>query len=277
MESEVLEVPTYFPLLSQNMTTISRALAELEKSDTKVPFLEREVRESLALFVENSLLISAEKGSLSLAEAKEELRKEPVMKKAERLIGQMSTVSTDRSSFVEAVSELKTELQSRNRKEEPLSVTNMADYTRMDHEPEPAVVIFDNQLTEAKHKRLENSRKQKEFAEFTEVMISPQKLLAGEDDDDVAVEGGLVDLRCPISKQIMNNPVTSKKCGHCYDKNNILSLFGRQSNTKCPECPMLLSRQDLIPDELMKVRVEFYNRDLEIQEKFKSHSDIVRL
>lgn len=104
------------------------------------------------------------------------------------------------------------------------------------------------------------------------ILSHPEEALADEvEDDELAVEGGKVSLKDPISLKYFENPVKSRRCQHTYEQDNILSRIGEGQNT-CPidGCRANVSRQDLQPDELMKLRVTVH---LAVQHKKDSNID----
>jgi hypothetical protein len=67
---------------------------------------------------------------------------------------------------------------------------------------------------------------------------------------DIQIGSQQKDLRCPISKSIMTNPVKNV-CGHSYEEANITELIGRQSAIKCPVagCISQVRKSTLTKDE----------------------------
>lgn len=93
------------------------------------------------------------------------------------------------------------------------------------------------------------------------ILENPEDPLPDHDsqDDELAVSGGKVSLKDPISLQFFENPVRSRKCGHTYENRPIL-LQLRGGGTHCPisGCHHDLLVSDLVPDTLMKLRVQVY-------------------
>ncbi|KAF2860533.1 hypothetical protein K470DRAFT_257773 [Piedraia hortae CBS 480.64] len=83
---------------------------------------------------------------------------------------------------------------------------------------------------------------------------------AGDDDDDLAVAGQTISTKCPLTLQEFNEPLTSKKCNHSFEKNAILDMIrtapqwgpGPRS-IKCPVggCNRDLTKDDLHPDAIL--------------------------
>lgn len=88
-----------------------------------------------------------------------------------------------------------------------------------------------------------------------------------DDDDDLEVEGGKVNLTCPISREIFVRPVKNTNCPHTYGL-DALKIYLRSSR-ECPECGVAVSLSDVRADKIMEVRVKCYNRDKKLNELIK--------
>lgn len=80
-----------------------------------------------------------------------------------------------------------------------------------------------------------------------------------DDDDDIKIEGGTIDLECPITCKQFVTPMISKKCGHTFDKEGITSYLGgphSRATKDCPQagCSKSVSMNDFVEDNLMKLR-----------------------
>ncbi|KXX83413.1 E3 SUMO-protein ligase nse2 [Madurella mycetomatis] len=79
---------------------------------------------------------------------------------------------------------------------------------------------------------------------------------AGED-EDLVVEREIIDLKCPLSLQIMKEPYSNHQCKHTFEKSAIIE-FIRSNNgmAKCPSCPKDLRIQDLYLDEVILRKIK---------------------
>ncbi|XP_015074985.1 U-box domain-containing protein 18 [Solanum pennellii] len=66
----------------------------------------------------------------------------------------------------------------------------------------------------------------------------------------------LDDFRCPITLEIMSDPVTIAS-GHTYDRSSILKWF-RAGNSTCPKTGERLTSVDLVPNLALKVLIKQY-------------------
>lgn len=77
-------------------------------------------------------------------------------------------------------------------------------------------------------------------------------------DDDLHIEGGKIELRCPITCQGFKQPMISKRCKHVFDLEGLESYFQGHASRDCPQggCSQKLSMNDFEVDELMKLRCQ---------------------
>lgn len=152
--------------------------------------------------------------------------------------------------------------------------------------PVPSLTAtYDKKLSELKSKYLEANNQQSKmairtFKQMIFVAVYPERPLplslekdsAADDEDEIEVEGGKVDLTCPISRDLYVKPHKSKICGHTYDL-EALKIYLRNSH-ECPECGRPLSMKDVEPDYVMQTRVECYKRDKKLADLVKDrHPD----
>lgn len=80
-----------------------------------------------------------------------------------------------------------------------------------------------------------------------------------QDDEDVAMAGGVISLKDPMSLHTFKEPVKSKKCDHVFEKSVIEEYLSGQIKT-CPVagCEGRLAKHDLRPDDLMLLRVKVF-------------------
>ncbi|KAK4945773.1 hypothetical protein LTR10_015121 [Elasticomyces elasticus] len=105
--------------------------------------------------------------------------------------------------------------------------------------------------------------------EGREVISSSQRHRHGasaEDDNDDSSESEVeiakekTRLKCPITFLPFQDPVTSDKCGHSYERFAILEMLNasrdRPKQVHCPECNVALTEDDLQPNPSLKRRVQ---------------------
>ncbi|QEU58717.1 Mms21 [Kluyveromyces lactis] len=78
-----------------------------------------------------------------------------------------------------------------------------------------------------------------------------------EEGEDIKVEGGVVELTCPVSVKKFQAPMISVKCHHTIDNESLQSLFQRGKSIQCPVsgCNKTLTARDFVADRLMHIRV----------------------
>ncbi|RMZ82247.1 hypothetical protein DV738_g1796, partial [Chaetothyriales sp. CBS 135597] len=120
-----------------------------------------------------------------------------------------------------------------------------------------------------------------------------------EEDSDIEIAREKINIKCPITLRPLEDPVTSSKCNHSFEKTTILNLIERSTDRgqlsaeqeaeiatirpprdrvkrreelrqllprgiKCPECRTFFTQADLKPNLVLKRRVQ---RQLEWQRK----------
>jgi hypothetical protein len=93
-----------------------------------------------------------------------------------------------------------------------------------------------------------------------------------EDEDDLAVKGGTVDLKCPITLQLFKDPYASTVCSHVFDKSAIQDTFSSKSDCPMPGCPHAMRADDFERDPLMLLRVAVWQRQQRQKEAQKKES-----
>lgn len=99
-------------------------------------------------------------------------------------------------------------------------------------------------------------------------------------DDDIAIERERISLKCPLTLTPYQDPVTSTKCPHSFEREAIMDMIKRSPTTiappasrrgqrrvhvvKCPVCSIPLTADDLRPDPVLLRRVR---RAQELQDR----------
>ncbi|CCD25829.2 SUMO ligase MMS21 NDAI_0G00530 [Naumovozyma dairenensis CBS 421] len=76
------------------------------------------------------------------------------------------------------------------------------------------------------------------------------------DDDEIHIEGGNIELICPITCKPYERPLISKKCGHVFDHEGIVNYLRGHGSRDCPQggCGKVVSMRDFVPDKIMSLR-----------------------
>ncbi|KAI1770338.1 zinc-finger of the MIZ type in Nse subunit-domain-containing protein [Hypoxylon cercidicola] len=81
-----------------------------------------------------------------------------------------------------------------------------------------------------------------------------------DDDEDLIIAEEHVDVRCPLSMVVMQDPYTSQKCKHTFEKNSIVQFLRGQpgGRARCPQtgCGKEISIKDFQPDPVMLRRIK---------------------
>ncbi|KAL2161982.1 hypothetical protein VTH06DRAFT_7767 [Thermothelomyces fergusii] len=77
------------------------------------------------------------------------------------------------------------------------------------------------------------------------------------EDDDLVVEREIIDLKCPLSLQVMKEPYSNHQCKHTFEKSAILEFIRSNGGVaKCPVCSKELRIRDFYLDEVMLRKVK---------------------
>ncbi|KAJ5287438.1 Zinc finger RING/FYVE/PHD-type [Penicillium angulare] len=86
-------------------------------------------------------------------------------------------------------------------------------------------------------------------------------------DDDIAIQRERISMKCPLTLLPYQDPVTSTKCPHSFEREAILDMIrgssmtapgpgrGRVRALKCPVCSTILTKEDLRADPVLLRRV----------------------
>ncbi|OJJ86002.1 SUMO ligase MMS21 [Aspergillus glaucus CBS 516.65] len=103
-----------------------------------------------------------------------------------------------------------------------------------------------------------------------------------EDDEDIAIESERVSLKCPLTLLTFQEPLTSRKCPHSFEKQAIMDMVAhspmmvpgdggdrrnRVRAVKCPVCSVVLTQEDLKRDAVLERRVRRMQRQQEEEDE----------
>ncbi|AGO12307.1 AaceriAEL053Cp [[Ashbya] aceris (nom. inval.)] len=85
--------------------------------------------------------------------------------------------------------------------------------------------------------------------------IVPDQAASRQEDEELKISGGTIELTCPITCQRFTRPMISRKCGHVFDEVGLRRFLERQTKP-CPQgaCGQNLSMKDFVPDLVMQFR-----------------------
>ncbi|KAK5652714.1 hypothetical protein OQA88_9567 [Cercophora sp. LCS_1] len=93
-----------------------------------------------------------------------------------------------------------------------------------------------------------------------------------DEDDDLVVEREIIDLKCPLSLQVMKEPYSNRKCKHTFDKSAVLDYMQtNRGRAKCPVCSVELQTSDFYLDEFMLRKVK---RALEAERRAEEEEEL---
>lgn len=133
--------------------------------------------------------------------------------------------------------------------------------------------IFDNALSsmDISIKFPENEKYQVFRNEILHV-YHPNDIYGGSTGEDILMDKRILNIHCPITKEIMKKPVQSNICHHVYDEPNILELIRKgRGSCRCPVagCSHNVNRGCLEKDPYLEREIEHERKKQEERESQK--------
>ncbi|KAH3682643.1 hypothetical protein WICPIJ_006388 [Wickerhamomyces pijperi] len=215
-------------------------------------------------------IIEEDFSSRSVREDGELDRLEPVktlVESYEKLaLSRMETLYFNRA-FIDG----KQEIMDRFQQEPPLTVDTIAHYASISPNTKDLTQLIEEKANskiisqKSKRKVLESNKDYRYLKNATFIIDNPLEPIpkeGEENDDDLEMAGGTVDLKCPITYKTFENPMISKKCEHIFDQAAIEDLWRRGGAIDCPVpgCGKSLLKSDFEPDRIMSLRVKSWAR-----------------
>ncbi|GMM38981.1 SUMO ligase [Saccharomycopsis crataegensis] len=200
-----------------------------------------------------------------------------VLDKSIHALKSLADMESEIKVLTNATESIKTVVKNRFMEEEELSYETIGHYRNLENPPANLSQLFTDIFGEETAKLANGSSKvDKQLLKLQQhafVVQHPQEPLPGnlsdnrdDDDDDIEVAGGTVELVCPISRKPFQKPVITT-CGHTFSKASLVEVI--RSNKQCPisGCERYLNIQNTKPDHLMELRVKSFTAIKDREEK----------
>ncbi|SGZ52064.1 CIC11C00000002898 [Sungouiella intermedia] len=245
------DLPTYFPLhLSLRVNTEFSAHQLLNQIDDRLVILRKNTDGFLTYLSENSHLLQDNRCNNYLSNQLQALKK--LLLSKYRLQALQSLLKAAHREFVES-----------RRQELDLSLDNYYIYKDVTKQNFADKIV--DELAQEDDTSYESLLKGDSMYQFFKnalfVVENPEDPLPDEqNDDEVAVAGGKISLKDPLSLNYFVEPVSSRKCHHIYEKKHIMRQFQDNLPINCPVigCTAKLQAADLLDDKLMALRVKVF-------------------
>ncbi|ODV97115.1 hypothetical protein PACTADRAFT_48871, partial [Pachysolen tannophilus NRRL Y-2460] len=245
-DGSLIDLPKYYPLhkkLIQEMNNIKAV-----DFSPLLTFAESEIDSSLNRYIDSTLELNEGEDDFEDNLKKKLLLKDEVIINGTNTYELLSKIIMDDEALREALRATKGEINNRFRNEEPLSFETLKlyqDYSSNDI-PMEIVDLLNEKNIQSQQKNL-SSAKFKKFHNRLQVYIDPFAVVTDngnnndndndDNDEDVEIAGGSVELTCPISKQIMENPVITE-CGHTFEQTSLRQYKNEASQADKDRCPV---------------------------------------
>lgn len=246
-----LDLPSYFPLhLSLRVNTEFSAHQLLNQIDDRLVTVRKNTDGFLSYLSENSHLLQDPKCRSYLAKQLQAFRR--LLLSKYRLQALQTSLKAAHREFVES-----------RRQELDLSLDNYyiyKDVTKQNF----ADKFVDEVAHQDESSHLELLRGDVTYQYIKNALFvveNPEDPLPDElKDDDVAMAGGKISLKDPLSLNYFVEPVSSRKCHHIYEKQHIMRQLQDDMPINCPVigCSATIQRGDLRDDKLMALRVKVF-------------------
>ncbi|OBA23741.1 hypothetical protein METBIDRAFT_35893 [Metschnikowia bicuspidata var. bicuspidata NRRL YB-4993] len=247
------DLPSYYPVhLSLKMTTDFAPHLYVKQIDEQLVTVRNSVDRFLKYMTSNVHLFQDENATKFLG-AQRQNYADLLMLKHKLLNYQDSFKSTQRNI-----------IESR-RNEPDLSLENLDFYRNMDKEnfADSVALTLDNTLgsDDAFTQTLHADSVYQFLKNALFVIENPEYPLPDEStDEELAVSGGKVSLKDPLSMDYFSEPVISLRCQHVFESKYIRQQLEHNSKIKCPitGCQADLTARDLKDDRLMALRIKVF-------------------
>lgn len=241
------ETPTYFPVhLSLRISTDFTHTQLTREIDDKITILKKLTTD----FLED----------VSFASRNAELIQE-FLQTQTNAYAKLVETKFHLHDFQSSLRQAQTSLHNTRRVEDDISIENYRTYCEMDKDNFADAIISD--IDEKAIESHESILKADLWYQYVRnayfVLQHPEDPLPDDQaDEELAMEGGKISLKDPLSLNYFVDPVMSVSCKHVFEKEHIMRLLAKETNLKCPitGCVAMITKKELLPDLLMGLRVK---------------------
>lgn len=255
-----LELPNYLPTTTENLREINNLLSFKDDLTAKLDEQIKSIKSDVNRFIE---FIVTENLFNDLSELKQIFDNHG--KAVYELLRSKQEADMWRSAFQASRARIHNNMHG----EDVLSLQNISHY-RESQELTFAQGIdkeFENSKTIEQQRNdlqayVTSNESYKFINNISFILTHPEDPLPDEvEDEEISVAGGKISLKDPISLNYFEHPMKSRRCNHVYEKQHVLqALLDNTIGHQCPVsgCSSRMNANDLIPDELMTLRVKVY-------------------
>lgn len=257
----VQKIPTYFPVhLSLRISTDFTHTQLLREIDDKVTVLKKITTD----FLEDVPFTSRNNESI-----------QEFLQTQTNAYAKLVETKFRLHDFQSSLRQAHTSLVNTRRLEDDVSLENYETYCEMTKKNFADAIIHDaDEKAEESHKTILKADLWYQYVRNAYFVIQhPEDPLPDDQaDEELAMEGGKISLKDPLSLNYFVDPVLSVSCKHVFEKEHIMQLLAKETNLKCPitGCVEMITKKDLLPDLLMKLRVKAHKAKERTREKSRA-------
>lgn len=256
VEPGAIGLPKYYPLHSSLERTVKNFI--LEDSSKNLKALQADLRATYEKYVDTNLELLKD----DLEEVKLGLLKDKIVGNFNETYEKINELRSNETVLANLMSKTKLEMLYRYRNEEELNMETLEQYREILDPPLEVNDLFvRNYEDTAERTRIdkEYSMNKRQFENEISVYIDPFMVVTQDEEadaDGLEVAGGRIELKCPLSRSLMKDPVITE-CLHTFEKEALQQY--RRSSSNCPVCGVLMGA--ITKDKLMVIRLKAYARD----------------
>lgn len=255
-----LDVPRYLPVTTESLRRINEFLVSKDELTNKLEDQIKGIRSDVDRFIEfvvNENLFDDLTGMKRVLETHRESVYEVLKQKADAEVWKSAFISS------------RARIHSNMHGEEILNLQNIGQYQQSEELGFYELIKKEYDQSkdmDAQTNQFEAYLKNQDLYQFIKnisfILDHPEDPLPDEvEDEEISVAGGKISLKDPISLNYFVEPMKSRRCNHVYEKEHILVALAQEgSGNQCPVsgCSNRMSSRDLVPDEMMTIRVKVY-------------------
>lgn len=272
VEFSVPDVPQYLPLHPtlfrefESSTTVSEK--QLHTIDSLITTLMKNTKNFVNFSIENSYLLEESNDIDNYLQGQ--------LKTLTNLLSQKHQLSVFKNSIDTSKAKIK---HTQNNAPE-ISLDMLETYAISGELPLSERILYDYEETKAQHSQsldsvLQFNTDYNYLKNCSFILKNPEDSVPDDSvSGDIEISGGKISLKDPISRNYFEDPWISRRCNHVYERKYVFRELANKRSCPVDGCNAVLDKNDLVPDDLMKLRVKVF---LALEKNKKANLMVERL
>lgn len=272
VDFSIPDVPQYLPLHPKLTREFESATIVSEKQlhtiDSLITTLMKNTKNFVNFAIENS----------SLLEESNDI--DSYLKNQVKTLTNLISQKHELSVFKNSVETSKAEIKHRQHNDPEISLELLETYGLSGELPLSKRILKDYEVTKAQHSQsfdsvLKANSNYNYLKNCAFVLQNPEDPVPDDSNSgDIEISGGKISLKDPISRNYFEDPWISRRCNHVYERKYVYRELANKRSCPVDGCNAVLDKNDLVPDDLMKLRVKVF---LSAERQKKAHLMVERL